>query len=60
MVCTTNTCIPNPDFESLTKVFDKSKKVVEKEGVPRFYIRTIAELEDFANEVNTGFVYLVL
>ncbi|XP_005093913.1 eukaryotic translation initiation factor 3 subunit C isoform X2 [Aplysia californica] len=38
------------DFESLTKAFDKAKKVVEKEGMPRIYIRTIAELEDFVNE----------
>jgi len=38
------------DFENLTKAYEKSKQVVDKEGVPRFYIRTIAELEDFANE----------
>lgn len=39
------------DFETLTKAFDKAKKVVDKEGIPRFYIRTIAELEDFVNEL---------
>ena len=40
------------DFESLCKAFDKAKKVVEKEGIPRFYIRTLSELEDFVSEVN--------
>jgi len=39
------------DFEVLTKTFDKAKKVVEKEGIPRFYIRNLAELEDFVNEL---------
>ncbi|KAL4224197.1 Eukaryotic translation initiation factor 3 subunit C [Mactra antiquata] len=38
------------EFESLMKAFDKAKKVVEKEGIPRFYIRTLAELEDFVAE----------
>ena len=26
--------------------------MVEKEGIPRFYIRCLAELEDFVNEVS--------
>lgn len=38
------------DFEALGKAFDKSKKVVEREGIPRFYIRTLADLEDFVAE----------
>ncbi|KAH9518662.1 Eukaryotic translation initiation factor 3 subunit C [Bulinus truncatus] len=38
------------DFESLIKAFEKARKVVDKEGVPKFYIRTIVELEDFINE----------
>uniref|UniRef100_A0A2C9JIY5 Eukaryotic translation initiation factor 3 subunit C n=1 Tax=Biomphalaria glabrata TaxID=6526 RepID=A0A2C9JIY5_BIOGL len=38
------------DFEGLTKAFEKARKVVDKEGVPKFYIRTIVELEDFINE----------
>ncbi|XP_059146411.1 eukaryotic translation initiation factor 3 subunit C-like isoform X2 [Physella acuta] len=38
------------DFESLTKAFEKARKVVDKEGVPRFYIKTLVELEDFINE----------
>ncbi len=42
------------DFEDLNKAFQKAKKVVEREGnIPRFYIRTLAELEDFVNEVRT-------
>ena len=39
------------DFEDLCKAYDKAKKVIEKEGIPRFYIRCLAELEDFVNEV---------
>ncbi|CAG5123359.1 unnamed protein product, partial [Candidula unifasciata] len=38
------------DFESLTRAFEKARKVIDKEGVPRFYIRTLVELEDFINE----------
>ncbi len=42
------------DFEDLNKAFQKAKKVVEREGnIPRFYIRTLAELEDFVNEVSS-------
>ncbi|CAF1500408.1 unnamed protein product, partial [Didymodactylos carnosus] len=38
-------------FENLTKAFDKARKVVEKDqAIPRFYIRTLVELEDFVNE----------
>ncbi len=40
------------DFEDLGKAYDKAKKVVEKEGIPRFYIRNLTELEDFVNEVS--------
>ena len=40
-----------PDFDALTKAFDKAKKVVDKEGIPRFYIKTLVELEDFVAEV---------
>ena len=39
------------DFEDLGKAYDKAKKVVEKEGNPRWYIRCLVELEDFVNEV---------
>ena len=39
-------------FESLQKAFAKAKSVVEKEGAtPRFYIRSLVELEDFVKEV---------
>lgn len=42
------------DFEALTKAYDKAKKVIDKEGIPRFYIRTLVELEDFVAEVCPG------
>lgn len=29
------------EFENLTKEYEKSKRVVEKEGVPIFYIATL-------------------
>ncbi|XP_065891272.1 eukaryotic translation initiation factor 3 subunit C-like isoform X2 [Dysidea avara] len=38
-------------FESLQKLFAKSKSVIDKEGVPRFFIKALAELEDFAKEL---------
>ncbi|KAK7488251.1 hypothetical protein BaRGS_00020558 [Batillaria attramentaria] len=38
------------DFESLGRCYDKAKKVVDKEGNPRFYLRCLVELEDFVNE----------
>ena len=45
----------NAVFESLQKAFAKAKTVVEKEGAtPRFYIRSLVELEDFVKEVCTG------
>ena len=43
--------LPIADFDTLVKVFGKAKTVVEKNGVPRMYIRTLAELEDFVKEV---------
>lgn len=39
-------------FESLQKLFAKSKSVIEVEGVPRFFIKALAELEDFTREVS--------
>ena len=39
------------DFESLTKLHLKSKAVILKEGTPRFYIRCLAETEDFIAEM---------
>lgn len=49
-------------FESLQKAFAKAKTVVEKEGAtPRFYIRSLVELEDFVKTVTfsvNGTMYL--
>ncbi|CAH3149908.1 unnamed protein product [Porites lobata] len=38
------------EFENLGKAFSKAKAVVDKEGIPQFYIRGLAELEDFVKE----------
>lgn len=35
------------EYENLTKGFDKAKAVVDKEGVPKFYIKILADLEDY-------------
>ncbi|CAF3860469.1 unnamed protein product [Rotaria sordida] len=38
-------------FENLIKVYDKARRVIEKEQIiPRFYIKIIVQLEDFVNE----------
>lgn len=37
-------------FEDLGKAFDKAKKVVQETGIPKFYIKCLAELEDFVSE----------
>jgi len=37
------------DFEDLGRAYDKARKVVEREGIPRFYIRCLSELDDFVN-----------
>lgn len=39
------------EFELLGKAYGKAKSIVDKEGVPRFYIRILADLEDYLNEV---------
>ena len=39
------------EFENLGKAFTKAKTVVDKEGIPQFYIRCLTELEDFVKEV---------
>ena len=39
------------EFENLGKAFTKAKAVVDKEGIPQFYIRSLTELEDFVKEV---------
>ncbi|KAK6183766.1 hypothetical protein SNE40_006370 [Patella caerulea] len=38
------------DFEALIKAADKAKKVIQEEGVPRFFIRCLFDLEEYANE----------
>ena len=40
-------------FEDLTKVFEKSKTILARAGddSPEFYIKCIADLEDFITEV---------
>lgn len=40
------------DFEQLCRAFLKSKTIVDKEGVPPFYIRLLADLEDYVNQVS--------
>ena len=57
VTCTYNHCFHGNlytcelGFESLQKLFAKSKSVIEVEGVPRFFIKALAELEDFTREV---------
>lgn len=41
------------EFDSLQKVFQKAKVVIDKEPeTPRFYIRALVELEDFVKDVS--------
>lgn len=42
------------EFEQLCRAFLKSKNIVDKEGVPPFYIRILADLEDYLNTVSTS------
>ena len=39
------------EFELLGRAYAKARGVLDKEGVPRFYIRLLADLEDYLNEV---------
>ena len=41
----------NKVFEEMTKSYEKCKKIVEKEGHFKQYIRALSELETFINEV---------
>ncbi|KAI0212557.1 Eukaryotic translation initiation factor 3 subunit C [Lamellibrachia satsuma] len=39
------------DFEEMCRAYEKARKVIDKEGAtPRFYVRYLAELDDFVNE----------
>ena len=40
-------------FEEMKKAYDKCKKLTEKDGHFKTYIRAMAELEMFVNEVKT-------
>lgn len=40
------------DFGNLNKELDKSKQLVEKEGIPKLYYKGLALLEDAVNDVN--------
>ena len=35
----------------MCKAYVKAKTVIEKEGIPGFYIKSLAELEDFVQNV---------
>jgi len=39
------------EFDNLTKLYTKSRTVIAKEGIPRFYIRCLAETEDYINDL---------
>ena len=39
------------EFELLGRAYAKARGVLDKEGVPRFYVRLLADLEDYLNEV---------
>ncbi|KTF74718.1 hypothetical protein cypCar_00046584 [Cyprinus carpio] len=39
------------EFEQLCRAFLKSKTIMDKEGVPQFYIRLLADLEDYLNQL---------
>lgn len=41
------------EFDNLNKEFDKSKKVIEKEGLPLFYVRICYVLEQFVNSISS-------
>ncbi len=39
-----------PDFEKLLKAIQKANQIIQKEGIPRSYIKTLATLEDFVKK----------
>ena len=47
-------------FEEMVKSYDKAKKIVEKEGHFKQYIRAVAELEDYVVEVTVRKIWLFL
>ena len=42
----------NQAFEEMVKAYEKCKKIVEKDGHFKQYIRALSELDSFINEVN--------
>lgn len=38
------------DFDALVKQYEKSKKLIAKEGIPRFYIQLLVHLQDGLND----------
>ncbi|KAM4631637.1 eukaryotic translation initiation factor 3 subunit C-like protein isoform 2-T2 [Discoglossus pictus] len=39
------------EFEQLGKAYTKAKNIVDKEGVPRFYIRVLSDLDEYLTEL---------
>lgn len=37
------------EFEAVNKMIEKSKMLIAKNGIPKFYIKMLAEVEDFLN-----------
>lgn len=46
------------EYENLTRDYDKSKSVIEKEGIPNFYVKCLADLEDYIQKVIVQFLAL--
>lgn len=38
------------DFEDLGRAIEKARKILDKEGIPRFVLKCLVELEDFVTE----------
>lgn len=47
------------EYENLTKEYDKSKNVVEREGIPNFYVKCLADLEDYLQQVCLFFIKII-
>ena len=40
------------EYENLTRDYEKSKTVIAKEGIPNFFIKILADLEDYLQQVS--------
>ncbi|KAI9002417.1 eukaryotic translation initiation factor 3 subunit 8 N-terminus-domain-containing protein [Gaertneriomyces semiglobifer] len=38
------------EFDKLNKAYSKAQAIINREGIPRFYIRTMIDLEEFSKE----------